>query len=271
MSEAATQVLSPISKTAQSSPTGTSTSGGAGGRRAEILRTTSSSFNPALCRTNRGGRKNARNAGSPRARAPGPRPRRPPLRGPERPSPPSFSARPREGPTPQPGPPSRTVPRLRARLPRRAAFDPDFSKRGIPRSLRPQERSSLHLPDGFPEHVGFLLRVPGTQRAPAGFGNPRVGVVGLCLRFYLTSGMACQEAHAGVKLRIVGGAPRLDPGPPGVFDPGRYTGLFVQLAAGAIHKVLAYFEHAAGVLPEPDGRLATPEQKDLRFGVIEID
>jgi hypothetical protein len=41
-------MLSPIFNTAQSSPTGTITSDGAGGRRAEILRITSCSFNPAL-------------------------------------------------------------------------------------------------------------------------------------------------------------------------------------------------------------------------------
>src|SRR5919112_4771389 len=143
MSEAATQMLSPIFNTAQSSPTGTITSDGAGGRRAEILRITSCSFNPALCRKGQGDR----------------------------------------------GPPA---------------------------------RSSLHVLDGRPEHVRLSLCVPGTQRAPLGFRGPHGGVVGRPFRFYLAPGMACQEAHAGVELGIVGGAPRLYPGPPGAFDGGPY-------------------------------------------------
>src|SRR4029450_2400719 len=59
MSEAATHVLSPISNTAQSSPTGTSTSGGAGGRGAETLRRTSGGSRGALCRSSRGARRGA--------------------------------------------------------------------------------------------------------------------------------------------------------------------------------------------------------------------
>src|SRR5215204_2571286 len=128
MSEAATHVLSPIFNTAQSSPTGTTTSDGAGGRRAEILRITSCSFNPALCRKGHGDRGNACSAEPPRAPA----------------------------------------------------------------------HSSLHLLDGRPEHVRLSLRVPGTQRAPLRFRGPHGGVVGCGLRFYLASGMACQEAHASV-------------------------------------------------------------------------
>src|SRR5215217_1023590 len=153
MSAAATHMLPPSFNTAQSSPTGTTTSDGAGGRRAEILRMTSCSFNPT-----------------------------------------------------------------------------------------PPARSSLHLLDGRPEHVRLPLRVPGTQRAPLGLRGPDEGVVGRGLRFYPVSGMARQEAHAGV-----------------------------QLAAGTGHEVLALLEHTAGVLPEPDGRLAAPEQQCPRPNAIEID
>src|SRR5215212_9333199 len=191
MSEAATHVLSPIFNTAQSSPTGTITSDGAGGRRAEILRITSCSFNSALCRTLRSG--------------------------------------------------------------------------------LPQARSSLHLLDGRPEHVRVSLCVPGMQRAPLGFRGPHGGVVGRGLRFYLAPGMACQEAHASVQFGIFGLAPRLYPGPPGVFDAGPYAGLLVQLAAGTGDEILTLLEHTARILPEPGGRLAAPEQQDPRPDVLEID
>ena len=142
-------------------------------------------------------------------------PRRPPLPEPERPSPPILSVRGRAVRTPRQGPRPRTAGRPRARLSRGAASGPLSSERVV---LRSPASSSLHLPDGSPEHVRLLLCVPGTQRAPLGFRCPHVGVVGRCLRFYLASGMACEEAHAGVELGVVGGAPRLDPGPPGVLD-----------------------------------------------------
>src|SRR5829696_2517058 len=214
MSEAATQALSPIRKTAQSSPTGTSTSGGAGGRRPEILRTTSSSFNAAFCRRGCGGPETSCSAKTPRARAPGPRPRAPP-----------------------PGPPPRTVSPPRAGRCRGAASGLSLSVGEALCSLR----SSLHLPYGLPEYVRFLPRIPGTQRTPTGFRDPHVAVVGRGLRLYLSPGMPGQKTHAGVELGIAGATPRLDPGPPGVLDPGPHAGLLVQLAAGATHEVLALF------------------------------
>src|SRR5919107_2004294 len=132
-------------------------------------------------------------------------------------------------------------------------------------------RSSLHLPDGLPEHVRLPPRIPGTQRAPLGLRGPHRGVVGRGLRFYAAPGMACQETHAGVQVGVLGPTPRLYPGPPGVFDAGPYAGLLIQLSAGAGHEVLALLEHTAGVLPEPDGRLAAPEQQGPRLGSIEVD
>src|SRR5215216_2620071 len=102
--------------------------------------------------------------------------------------------------------------------------------------------------------------IPGTQRAPPGFRDPHRGVMGRSLSVYLASSMLRQKAHAGVELRVVSGAPRLDPGTPGGFDTCPHAGLFVELAAGAGFEVLAFFEQTAGVLPEPHGRFAAPEQ-----------
>jgi hypothetical protein len=94
--------------------------------------------------------------------------------------------------------------------------------------------------------------------------------VGSSLRVYLSSLMPCQKANAGVELWVVRVAPGLDPGPPGVFDSGPHTGLFVELAAGAGFEILALFEHAARVLPEPNGRFAAPEQERPRLDASKI-
>src|SRR5215208_943058 len=155
ISEAATHVLSPISRTAQSSPRGTSTSGGAGGRRAEILRITSNSFKDASCPTSRGDRGISCSAGTPRAQAPRQRPRRLPLPRLGRPNSSRLSARWREGSAVRPGPPPRTAQRPRTGLFPRAASGQPFSNREAPGLLfaRSPVRLSLHLPDSFPEHV----------------------------------------------------------------------------------------------------------------------
>jgi hypothetical protein len=95
--------------------------------------------------------------------------------------------------------------------------------------------------------------------------------VGRGLRVYLSSLMPCQKAHAGVELRVIRVAPGLDPGPPGVFDTGQHAGLFVELTAGAGFEILAFFEHAARVLPEPNGRFAAPEQERPRLDASKIN
>jgi hypothetical protein len=109
MSEAATHVLPPISRTAQSSPGGTSTSGGAGGRRAEILRITSNSFKDASYPASRKDRCFSCSAGTPRAQAPRQRPRRLPLPRLGRPNSSMPSALQRAGSTVRQGPQPRTA------------------------------------------------------------------------------------------------------------------------------------------------------------------
>src|ERR671913_573547 len=155
MSEAATQVLSPIFRTAQSSPRGTSTSGGAGGRRAEILRITSNSLNAALCPTSREDGGIFCSGGILHGRAPRQRPRTLPLPGPERPNSSRPSAPWRAGSAIRPEPPPRTAQRPRARIFQRAASGQPFSKREAPgpHFACSPVRLSLLLPDSFPEHV----------------------------------------------------------------------------------------------------------------------
>src|SRR5918993_716921 len=155
ISEAATQVLPPISRTAQSSPRGTSTSGGAGGRRAEILRITSNSFNDALCPTSRGDRGASRSAGTLRVRAPRQRPRTLPLPRSRMPNSSKPSARRRAGSAARPELPPRTARRPRTVLFPRAASGRPLSHReafGLLFVCSPA-RLSLHLPYGSPEHV----------------------------------------------------------------------------------------------------------------------
>jgi hypothetical protein len=82
--------------------------------------------------------------------------------------------------------------------------------------------------------------------------------------------MPRDKAHAGVEFWIVRVAPGLDPGPPGVFDTGHHAGLFEELAAGAGFESLAFFEHTARVLPEPNGRFAAPEQERPRLDASKI-
>ena len=94
--------------------------------------------------------------------------------------------------------------------------------------------------------------------------------MGRGIRVYLSSLMPRQKAHAGVELRVIRIAPGLDPGPPGAFDPGLHTCLFVELAAGAGFEILAFFEHAARVLPEPNGLFAAPEQERPRLNASKI-
>jgi hypothetical protein len=109
MSEAATHVLPPISRTAQSSPGGTSTSGGAGGRRAEILRITSNSFKDASHPTSRKDRCISCSCETPRAQAPRQRPRRLPLPRLRRPNSSMPSSLQRAGSTVRRGPQPRTA------------------------------------------------------------------------------------------------------------------------------------------------------------------
>jgi hypothetical protein len=94
--------------------------------------------------------------------------------------------------------------------------------------------------------------------------------VGRGFRSNLSSLMPRQKAHAGIELLVISVAPGLDPGPPGVFDTGQHAGLFVELAAGAGFEILAFFEHAARVLPEPNGRFAAPEQERSRPDAFKI-
>src|SRR5918994_1121083 len=196
MSEAATHVLSPIFTTAQSSPRGTSTSGGAGGRRAEILRITSNSFKNASCPTSHGDRGISYSAGIPPVRAPRQRPRTLPLPGPGRPNSSRPSARWRAGSAVRPGPPPRKAQRPRAGLFPRAESGQPFSKHEAPGPLFActLARLRFHLPDGLPEN-------PRRRRTrdPQGFARARPWLTRRLL--YGPAHRSLRRARGGRRLR----------------------------------------------------------------------
>src|SRR5215207_409048 len=265
MSEAATQIRSPRRSTAQSSPMGTSTSGGAGGSVPEIRRMISNSFIPR-------GATFAGRRGDGSARLPPHRER---------------ARRPRTRPPPPPRAPPRAQPSARSLAAGtvRAGSSNRVSQRLLPRPLRgprdatgrwrvspavPDRPSRLQLPHCDPQGVKIPLRVPGRHTPPLLLGSPRVGVVGGTLGPHLVTRVAGHEAYTGVEFGVLGAPPGLDPGEPGYLGLRVEARLFECLAAGAGGEVLARLEHPTRVLPEPDRWLAAPEEERPRLIPFEV-
>src|SRR5918997_5591833 len=235
MSEAATQLLSPRRKTAQSSPMGTRTSGGAGGRKPGRRRIASNSLTALGGRRGGAGRGTSGSGETARARGRRPRARRRSRRrrGARR-SPRAYDRRrwgerprPRPKPTTTPRPPA--APRLRP-SPGRSSDGPPVR----PLCAGPRSRSSGHAPDLGPQPVRVPGRVPGPQGPPLILRRPQVVVVGRVFQPDLPTGVPGQKTDPGVQLGVVRGLPGLDPSPPR--EQGTFylqPRLLASLAAGA--------------------------------------
>src|ERR687898_3080299 len=128
-------------------------------------------------------------------------------------------------------------------------------------SLSVPSRLRVYPPHRFPQVARLFARIPGTERTPLGFVDPTVVIVGDVFEADFAARVPGEKADAGVELGVVGGTPGLDPGPPDKLRFGIQASFLKGLAPGASREVLTRLEHAARVLPEPFGRLATPQEQ----------